>query len=120
VVLFTRAFYADCRRALTKGGVLVTQNGLPFLQGSQLKRSVAYFRDLFADGFAYLATTPSHVGGPLSFGWATDNEKLRQHSKKKIEKRYDKAPFETRYWRPNVHVAAFALPIYVLELISDC
>jgi spermidine synthase len=120
VVLFTREFYADCRRALNKGGILVTQNGLPFLQGPQLKRSVAYFRDLFADAFAYLATTPSHVGGPLSFGWATDNEKLRQLSKKKIEKRYDKAPFKTRYWRPDVHVAAFALPNCVLELISDC
>jgi spermidine synthase len=44
---------------------------------------------------------------------------LRQHSKKKIEKRYQKAPFETRYWRPDVHVAAFALPSYVLELVSD-
>jgi spermidine synthase len=118
-VLFTREFYADCRRALKKGGVLVTQNGLPFLQGPQLKRSVAYLRALFADAFAYLATTPSYVGGSLSFGWATDNAKLRRHSKKKIEKRYQKAPFETRYWRPDVHVAAFALPSYVLELVSD-
>jgi spermidine synthase len=118
-VLFTREFYADCRRALKKGGVLVTQNGLPFLQGPQLQRSVAYLRALFADAFAYLATTPSYVGGSLSFGWATDNAKLRQHSKKKIEKRYQKAPFETRYWRPDVHVAAFALPSYVLELVSD-
>ena len=119
-VLFTREFYANCRRALTKGGVLVTQNGLPFLQGPQLKQSAEYFRDLFDDAFAYLATTPSYVGGPLSFGWATDNKKLRQHSKKKIERRYEKAAFETRCWRPNVHVAAFALPSYVLELVSDC
>ena len=120
VVLFTREFYADCRRAMKKGGILVTQNGLPFLQGPQLKQSVDYFRELFDDAFAYLATTPSFVGGPLSFGWATDNEKLRQHSKTKIEKRYEKAAFETRYWRPDVHVAAFALPSYVLELVSDC
>jgi spermidine synthase len=120
MVLFTREFYGHCRRALKKGGILVTQNGLPFLQGPQLRQSLAYFRDLFADAFAYLTTTPSYVGGPLSFGWATDNEKLRQHSEKKIEKRYEKAPFETRYWRPDVHVAAFALPTYVRELISDC
>jgi len=119
-VLFTREFYAGCCKALAPGGVLVTQNGLPFLQGPQLKQSVAYFRDLFDDAFAYLATTPSYVGGPLSFGWAADNKKLRQHSKKKIERRYEKAAFETRCWRPNVHVAAFALPSYVLELVSDC
>ena len=119
MALFTREFYSECRRVLKKGGVLVTQNGLPLLEGRQLKRSVAYFRDLFADAFAYLATTPSHVGGPLSIGWATDNERLRRLSKGTIEKRYAKAPFETRYWRPDVHVAAFALPGCVLELFTD-
>ena len=31
-VLFTREFYAGCKRCLTPGGVLVTQNGVPFLQ----------------------------------------------------------------------------------------
>ena len=30
-VLHTRAFFMDCKRALKPGGVLITQNGLPFL-----------------------------------------------------------------------------------------
>jgi spermidine synthase len=118
-VLFTKEFYADCRRALAKGGVLVTQNGIPFLQSGELKQSVSYFRDLFKDAYAYLATTPSYFGGPMSYGWASDNRKLRQHKRGKIERRYAKAgSFPTRYWRPDVHVAAFALPTYVLELVE--
>ena len=118
-VLFTKQFYTDCRRALAKGGVLVTQNGLPFLQASELKQSIGYFRDLFDDSFAYLATTPSYFGGPMSFGWATDNAELRHLKQKKIERRYAKAgSFPTRYWRPDVHVAAFALPNYVRELVE--
>ena len=118
-VLFTKEFYTDCRRALAKGGILVTQNGLPFLQGPELKQSVSYFRDLFDDAFAYLATTPTYVGGPMSFGWASDDETFRQHRRKKIERRYEKAgAFPTRYWRPDVHVAAFALPTYVRELVE--
>jgi spermidine synthase len=118
-VLFTREFYADCRRALAKGGILVTQNGLPFLQGPELKQSVSYFRGLFDDAFAYLATTPSYFGGPMSFGWATDNARLRHDKRRKIERRYEKAgAFPTRYWRPDVHVAAFALPTYVRELVE--
>jgi spermidine synthase len=28
-VLFTKEFYAGCKRCLTKGGILVTQNGVP-------------------------------------------------------------------------------------------
>jgi spermidine synthase len=119
-VLFTREFYAGCRKALAPGGVLVTQNGLPFLQAPELKQSVGYFREMFEDAFAYLATTPTYVGGPMSFGWATDDGALRQHKRRKIEKRYAKAgTFPTRYWRPDVHVAAFALPTYVRELVED-
>ena len=119
VVLFTREFYADCRKVLAKGGLLTTQNGLPFLQAAELKRSVGYFRELFNDAFAYLATTPTYVGGPMSFGWASDDGELRQHKRRKIERRYAKAgAFPTRYWRPDVHVAAFALPAYVRELVE--
>ncbi len=118
-VLFTKEFYTDCRRALKPGGVLVTQNGLPFLQAAELKQSVSYFRDLFDDAFAYLATTPSYFGGSMSYGWATDNKKLRTHKQDKIERRYKKAgAFPTRYWRPDIQLAAFALPNYVRELVE--
>jgi len=118
-VLFTKEFYTDCRRALAPGGVLVTQNGLPFLQAPELKQSVSYFRDLFDDSFAYLATTPSYFGGSMSYGWATDNKKLRQRKLKKIERRYKKAGrFPTRYWRPDMQLAAFALPTYIRELVE--
>jgi len=118
-VLFTKQFYADCRRALKPGGILVTQNGIPFLQAGELRQSVGFFHELFKDAYAYLATTPSYFGGPMSYGWASDNSKLRQHKLKKIERRYKKAgSFPTRYWRPDVHVAAFALPTYVLELVE--
>jgi spermidine synthase len=118
-VLFTREFYAGCRRCLAPGGLLVTQNGLPFLQASELQQSVGYFRELFKDASCYLATTPSYFGGPMSYGWATDNAKLKARKRGKIERRYAKAgSFPTRYWRPDVHVAAFALPNYVQELIE--
>ena len=118
-VLFTKEFYADCRRALADGGVLVSQNGIPFLQAGELKQSVGYFRELFEDAFAYLATTPSYFGGPMSFGWATDDGELRQHKRRKIERRYAKAgSFPTLYWRPDVQLAAFALPTYVRELVE--
>jgi spermidine synthase len=118
-VLFTKEFYADCRRALAPGGILVTQNGLPFLQGPELKQSVGYFRDLFDDAFAYLATTPSYFGGSMSFGWATDNKKLRHHDLETIEQRHETAGgFPTRYWRPDMQLAAFALPSYIRDLVE--
>jgi len=118
-VLFTEAFYTDCKRALTPGGILVTQNGLPFLQGPELKESATYFRDLFADAFAYVATTPSYFGGSMSYGWATDDKTLRHHALEEIKRRYETAgKFPTRYWRPEMQLAAFALPTYIRELVE--
>jgi spermidine synthase len=117
-VLFTKEFYTDCAKALKPGGILVTQNGLPFLQAGELDQSVGFFRGLFKDAYAFLATTPSYFGGPMSYGWATDNPKLRHRKVGRIERRYKEAgSFPTRYWRPDVHVAAFALPAYVRELV---
>jgi spermidine synthase len=118
-VLFTKAFYTDCKRALAPGGILVTQNGLPFLQASELQTSTGYFRDLFKDAFAYVATTPSYFGGSMSYGWATDDKTLRRHKLEKIERRYEKAgAFATRYWHPEMQLAAFALPAYIRELVE--
>ena len=76
-VLFSAKFYAGCKRCLNKGGVLVTQNGVPIFQPSELTSSVAKFRKLFADGACYVAAIPTYVGGHMAMGWATDNRSLR-------------------------------------------
>jgi spermidine synthase len=115
-VLFTKDFYADCKRCLTPGGVLVTQNGVPFLQAEELRRSLGYFRALFADAACYLATVPTYAGGPMALGWASDDPALRKLGLETLEARFSAAHIETRYYTPAVHQAAFALPPYVEEL----
>jgi spermidine synthase len=115
-VLFSRKFYAACRRCMRKGGVMVTQNGVPILQAGELKSGIGKFRKLFADGTCYVAAIPTYVGGHMAMGWATDNTKLRQISAATIGARYKKAGrFPTQYWTPEVHVAAFALPRFIAE-----
>ena len=74
---------------------------------------------MFEDAFAYLATTPSYFGGPMSYGWATDDGELRQHKRRTHRAALRQGRrFPTRYWRPDVQVAAFALPTYVRELVE--
>ena len=115
-VLFSRKFYAACRRCMRKGGVMVTQNGVPIFQAGELKSGIGKFRKLFADGTCYVAAIPTYVGGHMAMGWATDNTKLRQISVATIGARYRKAGrFPTKYWTPEVHVAAFALPRFIAE-----
>ena len=118
-VLFTEKFYAACKRCMAKGGVLVTQNGVPFLQPDELVSSLRHFRKLFADGACYVASIPTYVGGHMAMGWATDNRRLRETSVAAIVARYKKAgAFKTKYWTPEVHRAAFALPRFIAEHVA--
>ncbi len=63
-----------CRRCLAKGGVLVTQNGVPFFQRRELTSSLAKFHRLFADASCYVAAIPTYIGGHMAMGFASDNK----------------------------------------------
>ncbi len=118
-VLFSEKFYRACRRCLNKGGVMVTQNGVPILQSGELVSGIRKFRKLFADGYCYVAAIPTYVGGHMAMGWASDNAKLRAAPMAAIANRYARAGrFPTKYWTPEVHVAAFALPRFIAEQVA--
>ena len=116
-VLFTDTFYGKAKNCLAPGGILVTQNGVPFLQGAELTNTMRAFKALFADAGCYLATVPTYAGGPMAFGWGSDDPTKRSVSLDTLEQRYKDAGLDTRYYNPAVHLAAFALPNYVAKLI---
>jgi spermidine synthase len=115
--LFSDAFYAGVMKVLNPGGVLVTQNGVPFVQPDELSETVRKLRPLFRDVTCYLATVPVYVGGPMAFGWATDDPDLRQVPLTTLRERFAAARLDTRYYLPEIHPAAFALPRYVRDLV---
>ncbi len=117
-VLFTEEFYADCKRCLAPGGVLVTQNGVPYLQGPELQSSVRAFRKLFKEGGCYLAVVPTYNGGFMALGWATDNLKLRKTPVATIARLAKAAKLKTRYFTPEMFTGGFCLPQFIRALID--
>lgn len=117
-VLFTSAFYADCKRCLAPGGVLVTQNGVPFLQPDELTQTWRRRKALFADSSFFMAPVPSYYGGFMAFGWASDDEGLRALAAADIAPRMAAAGLRPRYYTPEIHAGSFALPQYVLSLMA--
>lgn len=115
-VLFTDTFYGHARAGLTENGILVTQNGVPFLQGGELTDTMRAFRALFRDWGCYLASVPTYAGGPMAFGWGTDGP-AGAVSVETLAERMAAAGLETRYYTPAVHKGAFALPGYVAALM---
>jgi len=118
--LFTTDFYRDCRRCLTPGGVLVTQNGVPFTQSEELRDSMTALKSIFADARCYLTNVPSYIGGTLALGWATDDDKLWQTPVEDLQDRFEHSAIATRYYTPALQSASFALPGFITELIVSC
>ncbi|MFP6759042.1 MAG: polyamine aminopropyltransferase [Alphaproteobacteria bacterium] len=117
-ILFSEEFYAGCKRCLATGGVLVTQNGVPMVQADEVRDSYQRLSRLFADTSFYLAAVPSYSGGAMTFGWATDDASLRDIDVATLRTRFDAAGFSGRYYTPEIHVAAFALPPDIMALMT--
>ncbi len=116
-VLHTKEFFADCKRALKKDGVLITQNGLPFMLPEQLAGTTEIFASLFKKVGPYLCTQPCYFGGPFALNSATDDKdfyKVKAKTLKARAKRRDIS--DLKYWSPDLHVGSFALPGYAQDI----
>lgn len=116
--LFTADFYSACRRCLNPGGVLVTQNGVVFIQMDEVVATARHLNEIYADWHFYSAAVPTYVGGIMAFGWASDDLALRRQPLETLARRFETAAIETRYYTPEIHRAAFALPQYMLTAIG--
>jgi spermidine synthase len=116
-VLFTDEFYANCARVLTARGVVVNQCGVPFMQADELRETSARRAKFFPHVTAYVAAVPTYVGGFMTLGWAAKQPGLTEVSTTEIRDRAAAAGIlgTTRYWTPEIHVAAFHLPPYISE-----
>lgn len=116
-VLFSAAFYRDSKRCLKPGGVMVTQNGVPFFQGPELTAAWKRLSPTFEDVTFYTVPVPTYVGGLMTLGWATDTPGLRQTAVDVLAERYAAVGLSTRYYTPQIHGAAFMLPGAITELL---
>ncbi len=114
-VLFTDDFYAHCARILRSAGLIVNQCGVPFLQEEELRATSLRRRRFFPHVGAYLAAVPTYVGGFMTLGFAAKSAGLGALAPAEIGARAQAAGIlgTTRYWSPEVHAAAFALPPYI-------
>ena len=117
-VLFSENFYQACHRCLNEGGVLVTQNGTPFMQLQEVQTTAGRMRSLFADWHFYQAAVPTYIGGAMTFAWGSTDASYRKLALETLRQRFAGSGIVTRYYNPEVHIGAFALPQYVLQAVN--
>jgi spermidine synthase len=113
-VLFTEQFYKNCRRCLTDKGILVNQNGVPFMQPDEITMTYRRRGKFFKDTSFYIAAVPSYYGGFMTLGWASNDKKARLVPLATLVRRVKSAKLKaTKYYTPDIHRACFALPAFV-------
>ncbi len=118
-VLFSEAFYTDCAARLTERGIVVNQNGVPSQQGDEVVMTLRRRRPHFKDVGFTVAAVPTYVGGFMALGWASHDPAARSLTVDEVRRRFQAHPFPTRYYNPDMHVASFALPQFVHDLMAQ-
>jgi spermidine synthase len=117
-VLFGADFYAACKRRLTPRGILVTQNGVPFLQREELLTTRKHLRRLFKDTGFLFVPVPTYVGGYMALSWSCQNRGSRRVPLATLVRRFRTTKLKTQYYTPDIHRAAFAVPAYLERTAS--
>lgn len=116
--LFTREFYANCFKALTKDGILVNQHESPFYEeyAKSMQRAHKRINEFFPVAKVYQVHIPTYASGHWLFGFASKSlDPVRDLDADK----WNALGLETGYYNTEIHKGAFALPNYVLRLLEE-
>jgi spermidine synthase len=118
--LFEKEFYQFCYDALSADGVLTTQTESPWVESyhPSIKKVFFALDDLFPISKMYTCAIPLYPAGLWSMGIASKNDDpLSEDSKNRIHSA-DNIINSLRYYNSGVHIASFALPTFVSDIIK--
>jgi spermidine synthase len=108
--LFEKGFYQGIYEALTEEGIFVAQSDNPWFHGDLIKKVFADVKDIFPITRLYTANIPTYPSGLWTFTLGS-----KKHDPLKVDPAQIPA-IETKYYTPELHRAAFALPRFVQDL----
>lgn len=112
VGLFSPEFYASVYHRLSPEGIMVAQTESPFFNRDLIREVFSAVRGIFPLARLYLASIPTYPSGLWSFTLGSKAFDPLEVSPERS------AALSTRYYSPEVHRAAFALPGFVRELLE--
>jgi spermidine synthase len=112
-----QSFFCDCFRILSGDGILVEPCGSAFYQGRrrELMSATGKLKRLFPVFRLFHVESPAGAPGRPLYGFASKkHDPLRDLD----AERWARLGIATRYYDPEVHKAAFALPRYEAEVLE--
>ena len=65
-----------------------------------------------------MAAVPTYIGGSMTFAWGSTDAEYRKLALEVLRQRFAGSGIVTRYYNPEIHQGAFALPQYVLQAVN--
>lgn len=118
VALFEAPFYRDVARSLAEDGLMVAQSSSPLFMADELRSQVKNLREVFPVVRTYLGIVPGYPGGLWSYTIGSKRYDPALAAREDIATRLGSLLGPARYYTPDVHHAALALPRFVAEIVG--
>jgi len=105
--LHEKDFFQKMKQCLNSNAVITAQAGSLFFQPDEIQRKNEFLKDLFKYVFFYTSPVPTYPGGSWSFAFVSNETHPLQIKKD--------PPQGLKYFNPDIHRAAFALPNFLKE-----
>lgn len=115
-ILFTEAFYSDCRSILNANGAIVTQSGLISFHPATARNTLSHFRKLFDHASCFLICVPAFSGGFMALGIGSNSKVFVCPVLKTLQRRWKALNLGTYYYTPELHFGSFQLPRFAMSL----
>jgi len=118
--LFSVKFFNDCARALKPGGILLTQGESPKFNDKVFTELNSTIADIFGKENTYVSLffVPTYPTGMWSFQYGVKGDLNPKVLKNVDEVRAFTEKHNLRYYNEEIHVASFATPGFVKELLK--
>jgi spermidine synthase len=116
VELFEAPFYQDVARSLADDGLMVAQSSSPLYMRDEMQSQVRNMRQVFPIVRTYLGVVIGYPAALWSYTIGSKRYDPLAVDRDKVAARLAAASIPTKYYSPDVHQGAFALPPFIAEL----
>ncbi len=113
--LFSKKFYLNCNKSLSKKGIIVSQSGT-ILQIKQSLKNLNKIKKIFKYSGFYQSSVPTYYGGNIFFIWASKKYNLKKIDKNKLIHKINSYKFN--YYNLMIHINSFALPQFIIKKLN--
>jgi len=113
--LFTEEFYTNVKESLKEGGIIAAQSESPVVNKKEIKKMYDLLKKVFPIVSTYTSNIPTYPGG--YWAWAYCSETIQPLSYID-EERCEKITKTCKIYNKDYHMARFALPNYLKELVG--